>query len=61
MSLELAEWFEERSKSLGVSQSGVMVMALSEYVKQEKAMNMMGNFESIMQQLSDLKDNTPVE
>ena len=33
MSPEVADWFEKRAKELGVSQSNLMVMALSEYIK----------------------------
>ncbi len=37
---ELASWYEDRANRLGVSQANLMVMALAEYVKQEKVANL---------------------
>jgi hypothetical protein len=39
MSRKIAEWIEERANDLGMSQSAVMVMAISDFIKQEKAMD----------------------
>lgn len=55
MSEELASWYEERAEKLGVSQSNLMAMALAEYVKQDKTIAMMSNFEEIIKQLEDVK------
>lgn len=55
MSEYLANWYEERANKLGISQSNLMVMALSDYVKQDQAMSMMSNFEYVMQELEELK------
>ena len=55
MSLELAEWFEEKASNLGVTQSSMMVMALGDYKKQELAVSMMANFDYVAQQLEELK------
>ena len=38
MSKALASYYEEKAKELGVSQSALMVIALSEYMKQAQAM-----------------------
>lgn len=51
LSSELAEWFEDKSKKLGVSQSALMVMALGDYVKQDKALNIMDIMPGLMAQL----------
>lgn len=56
MSEEVASWYEEKATSLGVSQSNLMVMALSEYMKQEKAMLVMANIEEIIKQAKELTD-----
>lgn len=51
MSSEVANWYEMRAKELGVSQSNLMVMALSEYIKQDKTISMMSNLQEIMKKL----------
>lgn len=38
---EMKQYFEQKSKETGVSQSALMVMAMSEYLDQKKAMNSM--------------------
>ena len=53
MSTDVAEWYEKRAKELGVSQSNLMVMALSEYIKQDKTIRMMSNLEKIIEKLED--------
>ncbi len=50
MSPEVANWYEMRAKELGVSQSNLMVMALSEYIKQDKTIGML---EKIIVKLED--------
>lgn len=56
MSPKIAIWYEERSKEIGISQTNLMVMALSEYMKQEKTVDVMANMQEIMNQLETLKD-----
>lgn len=56
MSDELARWYENKATELGVSQSNLMVMALAEYVKQEKTMIVMSNIQEIMEQAKELAD-----
>lgn len=53
MSLELAAWYEEKAKNIGVSQSALMVMALNEYIKQDKTIAMMSAFESMVGKFDD--------
>lgn len=53
MSSEVAGWYEMRAKELGVSQSNLMVMALSEYIKQDKTIRMMSSLEKIIEKLED--------
>lgn len=52
MSPEVAEWYEKRAKELGVSQSNLMVMALSEYIKQDKTISIMSNIQGIIEKIS---------
>lgn len=51
MSSEVAGWYEEKAKELGVSQSNLMVMALADYIKQENTIKMMSQFEEIVGKL----------
>ncbi len=55
MSREVANWIEERAEKYGMTQSSVVVMAIADYIKQEKAMDMMTNSALIMKQLEDLQ------
>jgi len=48
MSKELAEWYEEKALQMGVTQSNLMVMALSNYMSQEKAVNMTELFKKMV-------------
>lgn len=58
MSPEIASWYENRSKKIGISQTNLMVMALSEYMKQEKTVDVMANMQELMNQLEKMKDQT---
>jgi len=55
MSPEVAEWYEEKAKELGVSQSNLMVMALGEYIKQDKTIKMMSSLQEIIDKLENVK------
>lgn len=55
MSQEVADWYEKRAKELGVSQSNLMVMALSEYIKQDKTISMISNLKEIMEKLENVE------
>lgn len=48
MSPEIAQYYEEKAESMGISQSALMVVALSDYIKQEKTINMMSNMEYML-------------
>ena len=56
MSRELASWYEEKAKKLGISHSNLMVMALAEYVKQDKTIDVMANIQKLMNQLEMIND-----
>lgn len=58
MSKKTAEWYEEKAKEMGVSQSNLMAMALADYIRQEKAMESMSGLEKLV---SDLKNIKPTE
>lgn len=51
MSDETANWYETRSEQMGVSQSALMSIALSEYIKQDKAVSSMNDIMSHLQKL----------
>lgn len=40
MSVKIAGWYEEKSRELGISQNSLMVMALNEYIKQDRVVDM---------------------
>jgi hypothetical protein len=54
MSNEIAAWYEEKAKELGISQSNMMVMALAEYVKQDKTIDVMSNLEEYISRLEQI-------
>lgn len=51
MSPEVAKFYEEKAEAMGVSQSALMVVALTDYIKQEKTISMMSNVEAMFKQL----------
>jgi predicted transcriptional regulator len=51
MSPEVAKAYEEKAEAMGISQSALMVVALTDYLKQEKTINMMSNIEAMFKQL----------
>lgn len=55
MSPKIAIWYENKSKEIGISQTNLMVMALSEYIKQEKTVDVMANMQELMNQLEMMK------
>ena len=57
MSKEVAAWIEERAEKYGITQSSVVVMAIADYIKQDKAMEMMSNSGSILKQLEEVQSN----
>lgn len=61
MSKEVAEWYEKKAEEIGVSQSNLMVMALSEYIKQDKTIKMMSNIENMIKQLEKMGSNSQNE
>ena len=48
MSPEVAKFYEEKAEAMGISQSALMVVALTDYIKQEKTINMMSNMETML-------------
>lgn len=56
MSLELAEWYENLSKEMGVSQSGLMVMALSYYKNQQESIKIGQHLPELFKQLQMIHD-----
>lgn len=56
MSDEVAKWYEEKALQLGVSQSNLMVIALSEYMKQDISLGFMSNLKETMEYLESKKE-----
>lgn len=56
MSEELADYFEMKAKELGISQSAMMVVALSDYVKQDKTIEIMSNMEFFSKVIQETKN-----
>jgi hypothetical protein len=50
MSRQLAEWYENKAKQMGVTQSNLMVMALSHYMSQEKTVDMADIFRQLVKE-----------
>jgi len=61
MSPEVAKFYEEKAESMGISQSALMVVALTDYIKQEKTINMMSNIETMLKQLERVESNSQNE
>lgn len=59
LSTKLADWYEVRAKEMGISQSAMMTVALDYYIKQEQAMDIMGNMENLLKQLEAVKGQEP--
>lgn len=59
MSPEVAAWYENRSKEMGVSQSSLMTIALRDYIDREKAINLMDNMRELIKDVQELKKITP--
>lgn len=55
MSTGLAGWYEEKALELGITQNALMVMALHEFAKQEKAFLMVNDIKSLMKNLKDVE------
>ena len=58
LSTKLADWYEVRAKSMGISQSAMMTVALDYYIKQEKAMDVLGDMQEMLKQLEQAKEDT---
>lgn len=54
MSEEVATWYEEKANKLGVSQTNLMVMALSDYIKQDRAMDMMDKLKEMQEMIEKM-------
>lgn len=55
MSQEVAEWFENRSKEMGVSQSALMTIALRDYIDKEKAMSMVDTMKGMLNDMKSIQ------
>jgi len=59
MSEDTAKWYEEKAKEMGTTQSALMAIALTEYIKQDSALKTMSNIMVEMKRLQELKDKLP--
>lgn len=53
---ELKIWYETQAKSMGVTVSGLMVVALMQYKQQSEALNTMQGMPALMEELKKLQD-----
>ena len=58
LSTKLADWYEVRAKSMGISQSAMMTVALDYFIKQEKAMDTLSEVQEMLKQIAELKEDT---
>jgi hypothetical protein len=49
----IAKWFEEEAYKTGLSQSALMLMALSSYVDQQASMDMGENLKELLNQVKE--------
>ena len=54
MSAKIAKWYEDKAQELGVSQTNLMVMALNDYIKQENALSMPSDIETLIKQIKEI-------
>lgn len=58
MSGKIARWYEDKAQELGVSQTNLMVMALNDYIKQENALSMPSDIETLIKQIKEISPET---
>lgn len=56
MSDEIAKWYEDKATELGVTQTALMTIALKNYIDQEKALDMMGKFEKMINDVRKIQN-----
>ncbi len=49
----VAEWIEERSEETGLSQSSIMLLAINQYMDQQKSLNMGDAFKEMKKMLEE--------
>ncbi len=50
-----SEWLKEKAKEIGVSQSAIISMAISQYIDQHTAMRDLSNLEKLISDIKELK------
>lgn len=58
MSEGTATWFEKKAKEMGVSQSSLMAIALSDYIKMDNVYSTMPMISPMIEQLNRMKEIT---
>ena len=58
MSDELAKWYEDKAKSLGVSQSNLMAIALDQYVRMQENRTVV-NFQEFVKEIDKFNRSQP--
>lgn len=51
MSRQLAQWYEDKAKELGMSQSAIMVIALNEYIRTQEMKPTVVNFQEFVKEI----------
>lgn len=55
----VAEWLEDRAENTGMSQSSIILMALNQYIDQQKSMDMGGMLQELIDKVNNMEmDNS---
>lgn len=57
LSPRVKEWIEVKSKEMGVTQNGLISMALNEYIDQKETIKAMGDLSQVMGRLDDISNS----
>lgn len=59
MSEDVAQFYELRSKEMGVSQSALMTIALKDYIDKEKAMSIFDKMQIMLDEVKEIQKHIP--
>lgn len=52
----VAEWLESRSEETGLSQSSIMLLAITQYMDQQKSLEMSGTFNEMKEFMKEVSE-----
>ena len=59
ISKDVAKWYENKSKETGMSQSSLMAMAMSEYIKMQEMDSRVVNFQEFITETAKIINDKP--